>query len=109
MAGSKPKRLVSNILSGGVTPGEVLQVLAPNLTTPQHSEPIKLISAGDVGALVKNVRKARGLSQQDFSDLAGIGRRFLSELENGKPTLEFDKVLRAANAAGVDLFAHRRS
>ncbi|MBL8572803.1 MAG: hypothetical protein JNM13_03925 [Hyphomicrobiaceae bacterium] len=37
--------------------------------------------------------------------LAGGGRRFPWELKNGKPTLEFDKVLMVAAAAGIDLVA----
>jgi len=48
------------------------------------------------------------LSQQQFADLAGVGRRFVSELENGKTTLEFDRVLQACKAAGVDVIARRR-
>ncbi len=50
-------------------------------------------SPADLGRLVRKVREGRGLSQQEFADLAGVGRRFLSELENGKPTLELGKVL----------------
>jgi len=48
------------------------------------------------------------LSQQDFADLAGVGRRFVSELESGKPTLEIERVLRVCKAAGIDLTAYVR-
>ena len=65
-------------------------------------------SPADLGRLVRKVREGRRLSQQEFADLAGVGRRFLSELENGKPTLELGKVLKVANAAGIALLARER-
>jgi y4mF family transcriptional regulator len=65
-------------------------------------------SPADLGQLVRQAREERKLSQQDFADLAGVGRRFLSELENGKATLELGKVLKVLQAAGFDLFAGRR-
>jgi y4mF family transcriptional regulator len=64
-----------------------------------------IMTSTDLGGLVKQARERRNLSQQTFADLAGVGRRFVSELENGKPTLEFDKVAKVARAAGLSLFA----
>jgi len=58
-----------------------------------------ITSPADLGRLVRAARKRRDFSQQQFADLAGVGRRFLSELENGKPTLELGKVLKVAGAA----------
>ncbi|MGL4489477.1 MAG: helix-turn-helix transcriptional regulator [Rhizobiaceae bacterium] len=63
----------------------------------------RIHSISDIGMAVRNARKARNLTQQDFADLAGVGRRFLSELESGKPTLEIGKVLTVAKAAGIQL------
>lgn len=68
-----------------------------SVLTPKH-----------LGDLIRAARKAKNLSQQEMADLAGVGRRFLSELENGKPSLEFGKVITVANAIGIDLFAKRR-
>jgi y4mF family transcriptional regulator len=65
----------------------------------------RIATAADIGRLIKAARQQRQLSQQDFADLAGVGRRFISELENGKATLEFDKVLQVAASVGIDLFA----
>lgn len=62
----------------------------------------------DLGPLIRRARKAMKLNQADFAAHAGVGRRFLSELEGGKPSLEFDKVLRCAATAGIDLFARPR-
>jgi HTH-type transcriptional regulator/antitoxin HipB len=65
-------------------------------------------SPADLGTLIRTAREARRLSQQDFADLAGVGRRFLSELENGKATVELGKVLLVLAAAGIDLSARKR-
>jgi y4mF family transcriptional regulator len=62
----------------------------------------------DLGLLVKRARKELGMTQQRFADLAGIGRRFVSELEAGKPSMEFGKVMEACKAIGIDLQATRR-
>lgn len=48
-------------------------------------------------------RKSRKYSQQEFADLTGVGRRFISELESGKPTAEIGKVLQVLTALGLDL------
>ncbi len=60
-------------------------------------------STADIGDLVTYLRKQRGYSQQAFADLAGVGRRFISELESGKPTAEIGKVLKVLTALGVDI------
>jgi HTH-type transcriptional regulator/antitoxin HipB len=73
---------------------------------PQAALPGSTIaSPADLGRLVRAARKRQDFSQQQFADLAGVGRRFLSELENGKPTLELGKVLKVAGTAGITLFA----
>jgi y4mF family transcriptional regulator len=69
----------------------------------------KITSAKAIGDLVREARRKMNLNQQEFADLAGVGRRFVSELESGKATLEFDKVMQACAAAGIDLTAASRS
>ena len=56
-----------------------------------------------VGAFVRERRKARGLSQQELAELAGVGPRFLSELERGKPSLRLDHVNRVLAVFGKRL------
>lgn len=41
---------------------------------------------------VKLKRKAEGLTQEDLSYKAGVGLRFVRELEQGKKSLRLDKV-----------------
>ncbi len=74
----------------------------------EPAKPAQIKTASDLGLLVQYLRKAKYLTQQQLADLAGVGRRFLSELENGKESLEFGKVLRVAAALGIDLIARQR-
>ena len=64
-----------------------------------------VLGAADLGALVRQARESLGQSQAAFASGAGVGRRFLSELESGKPTLEIGKVLAVCQAAGVLVLA----
>jgi y4mF family transcriptional regulator len=41
---------------------------------------------------VKEKRKAAGLTQPELAEKAGVGLRFVRELEQGKETLRLDKV-----------------
>lgn len=45
-----------------------------------------------IAAFVKDARKKFGLTQVDLADKAGVGLRFVRELEQGKQTLRMDKV-----------------
>jgi y4mF family transcriptional regulator len=63
----------------------------------------------EIGAMVRTARKAMKLNQTELAAHAGVGRRFVSELESGKPSLEFDKVLACAAAVGIDVGARART
>ena len=52
---------------------------------------------------VKSKRKALGLSREDFAQKAGVGLRFLRELEQGKETLKMDKVNQVLKLFGRQL------
>jgi len=43
-------------------------------------------------AFIKERRRSLGLTQKDLADRAGVGLRFIRELEQGKATLRLDKV-----------------
>lgn len=43
-----------------------------------------------IGEFVRARRRANGLSQRELAELAGVGVRFVSELERGKPTARMD-------------------
>lgn len=79
----------------------------PRGTVPPDAArgPIEILSTEDLGQLVRSRRISMGLNQQAFADLSGVGRRFISELEAGKPTAEFGRVLKVCRAAGIQLAA----
>jgi y4mF family transcriptional regulator len=58
-----------------------------------------------LGQIVRDVREQRRMTQAQLADIAGTGRRFISELEGGKPSLEFGRVMRVCAALGIRLLA----
>ena len=52
---------------------------------------------------IKERRKSLGLTQEDLSFKAGVGLRFVRELEQGKPSLRMDKVNQVLNLFGQEL------
>ncbi len=46
----------------------------------------------DIGKQIKALRKKFQLTQVELAERAGIGIRFIRELEKGKPTVRLDKV-----------------
>jgi y4mF family transcriptional regulator len=93
----------SSNLPTGQTPDEAVSQIS---AAPDASR--RIASVSDLGAIVRRQRILLGFSQQRLADLAGTGRRFVSELEAGKPTLEFDRVVQCCAALGIDLFVWTR-
>jgi y4mF family transcriptional regulator len=58
---------------------------------------------------IKEMRKAAGLTQNDVSKRAGVGVRFVRELEQGKPTVRLDKVNQVLELLGYELCIRRKS
>ncbi len=66
-------------------------------------QPIRIQTAEDLGKAIRSQRKSGGLTQAETAGLTNVGVRFLSELENGKPTVRLDKLLRVLSALGLQL------
>jgi y4mF family transcriptional regulator len=66
---------------------------------------MEVLTVKDLSKLVKQKRLEFGMTQSEASALCNVGIRFLSELENGKPTLQIDKVLKVVNFFGIKLSA----
>jgi y4mF family transcriptional regulator len=56
-----------------------------------------------IGEFVKERRKSLGLTQKALSFKAGVGLRFVRELEQGKETLRIDKVNQVLSLFGHEL------
>ncbi len=52
---------------------------------------------------VKSKRKELGLTQEDLSFKAGVGLRFVRDLEQGKQSLRTDKVNQVLSLFGYEL------
>jgi y4mF family transcriptional regulator len=63
-------------------------------------------SPADIGALVRTARKEQHLRQDELAGVAGVGLRFIVDLEAGKPTAQIGKVLQVLQTLGcsVDIF-----
>ncbi|HBA67160.1 MAG TPA: transcriptional regulator [Methylococcaceae bacterium] len=60
-------------------------------------------NAMELGKIVASQRKAQRLTQSDLAGLAQTGTRFISNLENGKGTVQFDKTIHILNMLGLDV------
>ena len=56
------------------------------------------------GALVREHRDTIGMTQDDLALATGVGRRFIIELEGGKPSCQLGKALVVAAAVGLRPF-----
>lgn len=63
----------------------------------------KISSVDEIGRLVRAHRKAQAATQGEFASLCGVGVRFISDLENGKPTMELGKVLLVLQCLGLEI------
>ena len=57
----------------------------------------------DLAAEITRLRKAAGLTQPELAERAGVGLRFVRELEQGKPTVRLDKVRQVLDLFGYEL------
>ncbi|MFT5724453.1 MAG: y4mF family transcriptional regulator [Bacteroidia bacterium] len=59
------------------------------------------MNSSKFGIIVRNRRKALDLTQADLSLATGIGIRYISDLERGKPTCELERALKIVAALGL--------
>ena len=57
----------------------------------------------DLAQFVQSRRKANRMTQRELAELAGVGLRFISELERAKPTLRLATVNAVLNVFGKQL------
>jgi y4mF family transcriptional regulator len=68
----------------------------------------KISSPEDMGACIRKRRKQQGATQSEFASLCGVGVRFISDLENGKPTIQLGKTLQVLKYLGLELSVQAR-
>ena len=67
------------------------------------------MSPESIGRVVRARRKALGLRQAELAGICGVGNRFLSELENGKATVELGRALRVFESLGLSFDLRQRA
>lgn len=102
---SKPSanalRLIKNVVQGSY-PLKTYVYRTPS-RAPLRMEAVALTDTETLGEMVRIRRHMLKLSQQQLADRAGVGRRFVSDLENGKATVELGRVLSACHVLGLTL------
>ena len=64
---------------------------------------MRVRTATDLGAFIRERRVKLGMDQSDLSEKAGTSRKWIVEVEQGKPRAEIGLVLRTLKALGVSL------
>lgn len=64
---------------------------------------MQIKTSEQIGKIVKDARKAQGLTQVKLARLCNVGTRFVSDLENGKSTCQIDKTLIILNGLGIKI------
>ncbi len=67
--------------------GSMPRPIPPHDFSRREPTMTKILSAADLGRVVRQRRKEAGFTLKDAAGMAGVGVRFLSELERGKQTL----------------------
>lgn len=65
--------------------------------------PVSLPNPFDLGRTIRGHRKDRDMTQAQLADAAGASPKWLSEVENGKPTAEIGKIMEVLGCLGLTL------
>jgi len=68
----------------------------------------RAVTVTDIGTAIRKKRKKDGLTLADAAALSGVGYRFMSDLENGKETMQVGKVLKVMTALGLNMTIEER-
>lgn len=63
----------------------------------------KISTSKELGALIRRERKEQRLTQEELAGLAGVGVRFIRELEAGKESCQLGLALQVASTLGLSL------
>jgi len=68
----------------------------------------RIFETNDIGSLVKHKRNQLNMTQPQLAAISGTGVRFISDLENGKPTMQIGKILEILHVLGLDVYVTER-
>lgn len=74
----------------------------------KSNQSVKIKTAEELGKLVREFRVSQKMTQSDILGLANTGNRFIVELENGKPTVQLQKVLDVLDILGLEVVIQKK-
>ena len=63
---------------------------------------VRASSVAGIGEIVRAARRRSGMDQATAAGLAGVGVRFLGDLERGKPTVQLGLALQVLDRLGLE-------
>lgn len=64
----------------------------------------ELKSVDKLGALIRQARKEQHMTQSDLAGACNTTQKYISDLEGGKTTVQFDLAFRVMRALGLRIF-----
>lgn len=62
-----------------------------------------ITKTSDIGEAIRSARKIQNMTQEQLAAVAGVGVRFVRELEQGKESCHIGKVLTVLSMIGLEL------
>lgn len=62
---------------------------------------IKVKTPGDIGEIIRRVRRNQGIRQDDLAAYIDSSHVFMRDAEHGKPSVQLGRVLRALDELGI--------
>ncbi len=66
-------------------------------------------SSVELGLVIREQRKRLALKQLDLAGLGNTGNRFIVDVENGKPTVQLQKVLDLMDLLGLEVVVRTKA
>ena len=68
----------------------------------------RVLDTRELGMTIRKRRRELGYTQAFLASYAGVSTSFLSELENGKDTIQVGKMIEVLSLLGMDICLSRR-
>lgn len=68
----------------------------------------RIMSAADLGTCLRQRRKKLGYTQAEVAEYLGFSPRLIGEMERGRGSVAFERMLKYAINLGIDLAAFER-
>ena len=80
-----------------------------NASASASASAVPIRTTVDLGVIVRQRRRKLALNQVDLAGLGNTGNRFIVDVENGKPTVQFQKVLDLMDLLGLEVVVRAKA